>query len=518
MNRKTLFFLLITFQFFFSNLFAQIDPNAQGYYVDALRISQNTFGGTARFQGIGGANVALGGDMSAAYMNPAGLGFMRRSQVAFTPSLNIHTANTDFLGQNTLALHVNFNINQMGLVIASGDRGADRTIRNTAFAISFTRTNDFQQRRSYAGQNRDNSLIDYFMERNDGYTPWDDLDAQSNGITNLDGLAYYTYLINPYSPDNTDFNSYYSFVPKTPIEQEEKIRTVGANNAWNLSYGLNIVDRVYIGANVGLNHFDFKQNKTYTETVVPQNTPLDYFRLNEEFYQTGFGLNASLGIILRPIDAIRLGAKITSPTITGIWDTYSADLEVKYNNYAFEEEKNGVITVKRLNMIREQTEIIKTDYVLLSPMRFTAGAAIFLGKHGFLTGDLEWVDYTKAELSNPNPNFSFRGDNNTIAKLYRSTLNFRGGAEFRFNGWRVRGGYAYYADPYQVQLDNINRSRQFFTGGFGRHEDSYFWDLTLIQNASQVFYKPYNLSDGSAPASLSNLNKLTISFTFGIML
>jgi hypothetical protein len=44
---------------------------------DALRYSWIISSGTARQQAIGGAMTSLGGDLSAAYVNPAGLGFYK---------------------------------------------------------------------------------------------------------------------------------------------------------------------------------------------------------------------------------------------------------------------------------------------------------------------------------------------------------------------------------------------------------------------------------------------------------
>jgi hypothetical protein len=43
--------------------------------IDALRYSMTGYGGTARARAIGGAIVALGGDISSASVNPAGLAF-----------------------------------------------------------------------------------------------------------------------------------------------------------------------------------------------------------------------------------------------------------------------------------------------------------------------------------------------------------------------------------------------------------------------------------------------------------
>ncbi len=50
-----------------------------GYFNEALLFSQTNFGSTSRMQAIGGAQVALGGDLSLANANPAGLGFFNRN-------------------------------------------------------------------------------------------------------------------------------------------------------------------------------------------------------------------------------------------------------------------------------------------------------------------------------------------------------------------------------------------------------------------------------------------------------
>ena len=72
----------------FSCIFAFAYAEAQNE-IQALRYSQYTLFGTARYQGMGGAMDALGGDFSAASVNPAGLGIYRKSEASFTPSFVI---------------------------------------------------------------------------------------------------------------------------------------------------------------------------------------------------------------------------------------------------------------------------------------------------------------------------------------------------------------------------------------------------------------------------------------------
>ena len=74
---RKIFFILANL-LSYTSIFAQ-EP------ADALRFSWITSNGTARQQAIGGAMTSLGGDLSATFINPAGLGFYKTGDVVITP-------------------------------------------------------------------------------------------------------------------------------------------------------------------------------------------------------------------------------------------------------------------------------------------------------------------------------------------------------------------------------------------------------------------------------------------------
>ena len=88
--KRYLFFicLLISVQ----NVFSQ-EP------ADALRYSWITSGGSARQQAIGGAMTSLGGDISATFVNPAGLGFYRTGDIVITPGYNFLNNKSTYLSR-----------------------------------------------------------------------------------------------------------------------------------------------------------------------------------------------------------------------------------------------------------------------------------------------------------------------------------------------------------------------------------------------------------------------------------
>ncbi|MGZ3881277.1 MAG: hypothetical protein ACXVBF_08070, partial [Flavisolibacter sp.] len=52
---------------------------------DALKFSWYVPGGSARTTAVGGAMGSLGGDLTATFVNPAGLAFYRTGDFVFTP-------------------------------------------------------------------------------------------------------------------------------------------------------------------------------------------------------------------------------------------------------------------------------------------------------------------------------------------------------------------------------------------------------------------------------------------------
>src|SRR5436190_4102106 len=90
---------------------------------DALRYSQSSITGTARYTSMAGAFGALGGDFSAVATNPAGLGIYRSSEFTFSPSLYTNQTTSDFLGTKSTESRTNFNIPNLGLVFAKTTQG-----------------------------------------------------------------------------------------------------------------------------------------------------------------------------------------------------------------------------------------------------------------------------------------------------------------------------------------------------------------------------------------------------------
>src|SRR4051812_25842938 len=102
---------------------------------DALRFSWYVPGATARIQAAGGAMGSLGGDVSATFVNPAGLGFYKTGDFVFTPAYRFGNAKSSYLGRTEKQNTSTFTWGTTGFVFGSGD-GKSR-IRSSAVSLVY---------------------------------------------------------------------------------------------------------------------------------------------------------------------------------------------------------------------------------------------------------------------------------------------------------------------------------------------------------------------------------------------
>jgi hypothetical protein len=488
---------------------AQVASGSFGYFNDALRFSQTQALGTARMQAIGGAQIALGGDPTAALVNPAGLGFYTQSSFTFSPSFGLNDANAIAFGETTNDYRGNLNVSNIGMVFnkSSGDIVQNK-FKGGSFAITLNRINDFNSNFTYEGFNDDNSVIDFFIQSASGINS-NDIDGRGPL-----SLAYYNYLINPIPDSGGNYDSFVLGFPKV----RETVETRGAQYQWNFSYGGNYADKLYFGGGLGISTVRYSSKKTYLENSFEYyiededrwvaDDAINNILLEEKLAVNGVGVNATIGLIYRINDIARVGLTYTSPSLYALNDESSSTLTTDYNNFYFQQED----TV--LNVLISESDIVLSSFTLQSPARLGLGGSVFIGKYGFLSADVEFLNYASAVIRSRD--FTASADNETINNLYRNTVNLRVGGEFRIEEFRLRAGYNYTSNPYAT-----GTSRDAITaisGGIGYRVREYFVDLAIVNRSSNQFYSPYSLSSGTQPvvdvANRRNSAIITVGFNF----
>lgn len=517
-------------------VFISMSSVAQTYAEEALLFSRISPGGSARVQAMGGSQVALGGDYSSAFSNPAGLGFFNRSEATFSMGMNFYNSSSSFFTgpqQNppvpestTNDSKSNFNIPGFSVVFHN-DKNTGKLVSGN-FALSFSRTNNFNQNFTYHGFNQDNSLIDYFIEQSNGDHPKDPnyypSQFQEGGAAyyTLPALGYQNYLFGPMSEINKggDSSQYHTYFGAIPL-QYERVQTSGAQNQFNISYGVNFGDFFYLGGTVGFPSFHYSSHKTYSESFPDVPNTLLGFDLTEDYSIKGSGINTTIGAIIKPKDFIQLGLSVATPTyFYSVADNYAATLTSTWDNYSYVDityPSNNKLLDGSFSSTFDQ-ELI-ANYTLTTPWRFKAGATVFIQKHGLITAEIEQVNYGKSSLSSQTDGLDFSSDNQEIKNTYANVINVRLGGEYRFGKYRVRLGYSHMPDPHLTVQNNTDNSVNNYTAGFGYRTGKFFVDLGLIQSQWNSSYNPYTVYyHGQSPVVTLQNSNTNVMLTVGLNL
>ncbi|HEV7347211.1 hypothetical protein [Telluribacter sp.] len=488
------------------------------YAFDALSFSEINQTGTARFQGVGGNQVSLGGDASTISGNPAGLGFYNRSELSISPAFtNINTRST-YIDQVTTDGKTTPNLAQASLVIAGSPQSFNRKWKRTSIGISFTRQQSFQNLFTYRGTNNRSSFGDYVVEQANARNisaerlDLEDYNPNVNEAYSLEGAYYQLYLINPSTAVGPP---YIRYDRNSPTSQMGTFDARGAHSQWNFAYAGNYDDKVYVGLSIGFNRINYN----YTHTIDERFTGGQVFRgltHTEDLNVTGNGLNGTLGVIYKATPALQLGGSLTSPTFMSMRETFNEVAAVDVIGVPTDNQGVFVPDITRIPLAPNDFE-----YSITSPLRAAGGATYFLGTNGFLSGTVEYVGYRGMRVNSRTlsgiDNTNFRNEqNDEIRNTFNNTINVRLGGEARIQQFRARAGVAYLGDPYRFMLDGLNRSKLLFSGGIGFRTDRFFIDATGTFNTYKSTYTPYVLFNQNDYASVDiNNRNINVILTLG---
>ena len=475
-----------------------------GYFEDAYRFSKSTPTGSARIIGVGGTQWSLGGDVSNLSGNPAGLGFFRNSEASISLGYDLWSTDATYLGQNKSFSTSDFSLPNLSFVSAKNkgllEKGA---FKGGSWGFSVQRIANFSNEFGYYSDKLgESSIIDFYLKDGSGVP---ENQIENRGLT---GLAYQTYQINPIAVDAsgkpiTNPSSYDSFVLGLPF-QDENVTQKGNASQINFGYGANFNHKLFIGGSLGIRSLEFSSIKKYNEEFA--NEPLINSSLLENLYINGTGVNLNLGLIYKPIDYVNLGFVLQTPTWFSLNEEYEASMTATYDDYYFPQED---VTLGEENAV---SDIFLSNYGLRTPFKIGGGATIFLGKHGFISADVDWVDYSIARINSTD--FNEEPDNQVIQELYTSTVNFRLGGEAKIERWRIRAGYGYVGDPYLNS--SLDQSTQLLSGGLGLKFDSFHLDFSLVNQKYNSLYRSYKVLDNNG-LNYGPLTEIKNSITSGVV-
>jgi len=462
---------------------------------DALRYSWYIQGGTARQQAVGGAMGSLGGEISATFVNPAGLGLYRTGDFVVTPAYNFLSNKSTYFGRTEKDKKNFFSFGTSGFVLDGGGRNN----KWHAYSIAINRTANFGSDILYRGQTNQSSYSQKFLEeiKNQNIK---DANAVSQNFPFGTSLAFNTYWIDTIG-GGTSGN--YQFQTRAPIAtgllQQNATHSKGGITEIAVAGATNFNNKLLIGATLGVPILSYKREGTYIEadaTEVENN--FDYASFSESLSTNGAGLNLKAGLIYKPSEYVRLGFAIHSPTYYALTDKYDASVTTNTESY------HGELTQRPSDIPVASPATFK--YTLLTPYRIMASGSYVLREiqdvtkqKGFLTADIEYVNYKfssfhadDGENTDQSTKDYLKTLNKAIDKAYKGAVNFRAGGELKFTTLMVRLGGAYYGNPYK-NINGEKGSRFQISGGLGYRNKGMFVDLTYVHTITKDINYPYRL-------------------------
>ena len=516
---RKLFFALLLLPC--SHLIAQLPE-------DALRYGYPLAGGTARNQAIGGAGGSLGGDITAANINPAGIGLYKNTEIVLSPGFNFINNKFNYRGTANKGKDNAFNYGTSGVVfghVRNGNMG-----RSMAFSISVNQLANYNNHIEYQGVNKISSWSEQYVEQlaNAQATVGQ---AEQNYIFGS-SLAYWTFLVDTLSDAQGNVVGYRSQAPVPGSEsgtggvtQHNIVDTRGGAHEISLAFGNNIDDRLHLGASLNFPVYSFTKDQTYREDDVTTDNlnGFGFFEYKEHYSTIGVGVNAKLGVIFRPIERLRLGFAIHTPTFASMTDKISSSITANTENYTTVPQP----ITKKSDDLRENSTAGEYDYEIQTPFRLIASGAWVLNEvsdvkkqKGFITADVEFVNYrgTRYSASGTNSStddFTYYNDlNDVIKQRYKGALNVKLGGEVKFNTIMARAGFGYMGSPYKDK--QLAGRRILLSGGLGYRNKGFFVDLTYVHAFIKQSEVPYYLSDKPNPIADGKNSRGNVVLTFGI--
>ncbi len=487
---------------------------------EAYQMSQPDMKGTARFMGMAGAFGALGGDLSTLNQNPAGIGVYRSSEVGITFDIDMQSTKTSAPGASVSDDQTKVYCNNFGYVGTT--MLSSEVMPVFSWGASFSRVQSFDRvyrgkiptlnaslSNNIAASTNNARLTQADLQYVPGsFDPYIDPIGPSYYAPWLSILAYDAYAIVP-TADGDSFNGIV-MQPGASGDASFVNRERGYVDEYSINFGGNIMNTVYWGLGFGITDIDYKSETYYDEawsgaTIVSADergteTGNAYYGLENFLHNYGTGFNMKLGVIVKPINELRLGLAVHTPTWYSMTSNYYAAMDFDYSSglRGYSETNDGYI--------------YSEEYNYRTPWRLIASAAGVIGGRGIISVDYEYVDYSSMSYSNDWDEYD--DFNSDIERYYKGMNIVRIGGEYRVTPqFSVRAGYSYQSSPVEARVADgdeyvytagtrpsytFDKTTQYITCGLGYRYKGFYADMAYVHKNRESTYHAFSSTmDGS---------------------
>lgn len=478
---------------------------------ELLRYTRSSNFGTARSVGVGGAMTGLGGDLGNLGGNPAGLGLLRSNVFAITPGIGFTTTKgSNFApgSESERNTRNQFGFDQAAVAFVTPLRPAFS--KNTSGWQSLTIAFGYQKQDLYtnylsaSGLNRKNSFLDVFTSEANT--------TQLNDFPTLDAnypfsasIAQRAFLLydggnNQYVNDTRGLGG---------MRQELTNQTRGNRGEYSFAVAGNYAQSLTLGASVNVSSMRYRWNSSFQETDIADTIPiLNNFVFSQALETRGTGINVRLGAQVRAAEWLRVGASIETPTFSRIKEDYATDITSNFD------AGSGLAPTTTIFSPENSFK-----YNQSSPLKAMVGAAFLFEGKGFVTADLDYVDYSSMSVNAKDARQWSDSTSRNIARTFGSAINWRIGGEYTVKeGLYLRGGYAYYGSPFESSIRSKDKELAFqvFSAGVGtRLAENGFLEFTVAHERRREVVVPYSLGSDEFVYTNNDLARNRLVITIG---
>ncbi|WP_299106883.1 hemin receptor [uncultured Tenacibaculum sp.] len=440
-----------------------------GYTDLGILFSDNDNFGTARFEAMSGAFGALGGDISAFSINPAGSAVAKKSSFSATLSNRNDEILANYYGNTINTQNDYLNITQGGGILTF-DTNYDSDWSRFALTFNYHVKNDFDRSFSSVG----NSGSALFNEH----------------------------------PDDTSnqFNN--------GIEQRFSNSMKGQNSIFEMGFSAAYQKKLHVGASVKFHDLRFSQVTELRERNEDANGQVLNARNIQDSFFEGSGISLSAGFIYKVNSSFRFGLAYETPT----W--YPEIIE-ESNLNVFDPNNNRyddwlgfteITATTQATDVNSGEEFTLNTFKLRTPSRLTASAAFVFGKQGLISADYTYKNYSNITYTGN----SFNQVNQNFDRDFKATNALNIGTEWRFDQMSLRAGYHYEENPSIRALDKDHIRG--YSLGIGYNFGGTKIDLSYRKSENN---SPYNIYNSNAvnvdPIELNNnTSRITGTVTFSL--
>ena len=340
---------------------------------------------------------------------------------------------------------------------------------------------DFNETISYSGSS-ERSIVDAFVEDlNDGFSdPY-----RTDLIFTIDPTIGSTILDNDTRPILFDEQGYFSDFDDgvnvgSQIDRNGRVERSGSMNEFALAMGGNFKNKVLWGLGIGIPFVNFEETKIYNEADARDEvTSFENASFNETLIMEGSGANFKFGVIVLPTPQARISVSLQSPTFWSMDENFFTDLTY---NYSVDGEALGG---------NAQSPVFNGPFNLRTPWRYNLGAGYLLGKTGFLTADVNYVNYGASEFSFDDFATLDEGTNSDVEATLKGSIDARIGGEINIDPIQVRAGVGYRTLATVDARFGEDESFLSYSAGLGYNAGKFFVDVAARYEANSSFYAPY---------------------------